>query len=70
MSGVVSGQPGPTVAVIDSVERDWQEFQRLDFMGNHWERPGWAPGRRAYYWYITSATPLRWNLWPPSANRR
>jgi len=53
VSGVVSGEPGPTAAVIDSVERDWQEFQRLDYMGNHWERPGWAPGRRAYYWYIT-----------------
>ena len=53
MSAVVNGEPGPTAAVIDSVERDWQEFQRLDHMGNHWDRPGWAPGRRAYYWYIT-----------------
>ena len=53
MSPVVNGEPGQVATVADSVERDWQEFQRLGHMGNHWDRPGWAPGRRAYYWYIT-----------------
>jgi 2'-5' RNA ligase len=22
-------------------------------MVNHWQRPGWTPGRQAYYWYLT-----------------
>ncbi|WP_369335524.1 2'-5' RNA ligase family protein [Dactylosporangium aurantiacum] len=26
-------------------------------MQNHWDRPGWTPGRRAYYWYLTWDSP-------------
>ncbi|WTW98253.1 2'-5' RNA ligase family protein [Streptomycetaceae bacterium NBC_01309] len=22
-------------------------------MVNHWDRPGWTPGRRSYYWFLT-----------------
>jgi 2'-5' RNA ligase len=42
--------------VIDSrevIEEDWHLFRQLDRMRNHWDRPGWTAGRRAYYWYLT-----------------
>jgi len=32
---------------------EWESFLSLKSMQNHWERPGWTPGRRAYYWYAT-----------------
>jgi 2'-5' RNA ligase len=32
---------------------DWAAFAALDRMKNHWDRPGWRPGRRAYYWYLS-----------------
>jgi hypothetical protein len=35
------------------IEEDWRLFGELDRMRNHWDRPGWPFGRRAYYWYLT-----------------
>jgi 2'-5' RNA ligase len=35
------------------VEQDWQRYQALDRLVNHWQRPGWSNGRRSYYWLIT-----------------
>ena len=35
------------------VEHDWQSFTGVDRMVNHWDRPGWYEGRRAYYWMLT-----------------
>ncbi|GAA3086036.1 hypothetical protein GCM10020000_85760 [Streptomyces olivoverticillatus] len=32
---------------------DWQAFAALDHMTNHWDRPGWTNGQRAYYWLLT-----------------
>ncbi len=32
---------------------DWAAFAALDRMTNHWDRPGWRPGRSAYYWYLS-----------------
>ncbi|MFD9773396.1 2'-5' RNA ligase family protein [[Kitasatospora] papulosa] len=32
---------------------DWNAFQTVGRMTNHWERPGWVPGHRAYYWMLT-----------------
>lgn len=32
---------------------DWDAFQAVERMTNHWDRPGWAPGHRAYYWMLT-----------------
>lgn len=32
---------------------DWAAFAALDRMTNHWDRPGWRPGRTAYYWYLS-----------------
>ncbi len=36
---------------------EWASFRSLNSMQNHWERPGWTPGRRAYYWYATFSDP-------------
>lgn len=43
--GLTVPVPGPT--------SEWEAFSRLESMKNHWDRPGWSDGRRAYYWYLT-----------------
>ncbi|WP_067475254.1 2'-5' RNA ligase family protein [Actinomadura hibisca] len=32
---------------------DWTAFQRLETMQDHWNRPPWHDGHRAYYWMLT-----------------
>ncbi|MGJ5891233.1 2'-5' RNA ligase family protein [Streptomyces sp. V2] len=32
---------------------DWATFSTLDELTDHWSRPGWADGSRAYYWMLT-----------------
>ena len=32
---------------------DWQAFCQVKTLVNHWDRPGWTPGRRAWYWFVT-----------------
>jgi 2'-5' RNA ligase len=32
---------------------DWQAFRELTSMENHWQRPGWTPGRRSYHWMLS-----------------
>lgn len=32
---------------------DWDAFDRVDVMVNHWDRPGWTDATRAYYWMLT-----------------
>jgi 2'-5' RNA ligase len=32
---------------------DWAAFDALAEMTDHWSRPGWADGARAYYWMLT-----------------
>lgn len=39
----------PTVTAA----HDWAAFSALDEMTNHWARPGWSDGSRAYYWMLT-----------------
>jgi 2'-5' RNA ligase len=34
-------------------EHDWAAFSALDEMTDHWARPGWSDGARAYYWMLT-----------------
>ncbi|WP_436493201.1 2'-5' RNA ligase family protein [Actinokineospora sp. HUAS TT18] len=34
-------------------EHDWQAYRAVDRMSNHWDRPGWTPGRRSYHWMLT-----------------
>lgn len=43
-------QPGDELPLQD---QDWHRFRELSQLGNHWERPGWAPGRRSYHWLLT-----------------
>lgn len=31
---------------------DWAAFDALDEMTDHWSRPGWSDGARAYYWLL------------------
>lgn len=31
---------------------DWQAFANVTHMVNHWERPGWRPETRAFYWML------------------
>ncbi len=37
----------------DPVHDDWERFRVLTTMTNHWDRPGWAPGRRSFHWFLT-----------------
>ncbi|MFG2794609.1 2'-5' RNA ligase family protein [Streptomyces sp. NPDC048419] len=32
---------------------DWAAFSSLGEMTDHWARPGWSDGSRAYYWMLT-----------------
>ncbi|MGH3977914.1 MAG: 2'-5' RNA ligase family protein [Pseudonocardiaceae bacterium] len=43
-----SDQPPPE-------EQDWHRFQQLTQLNDHWQRPGWAEGRRSYHWLLTFA---------------
>lgn len=31
---------------------DWAAFDALEEMTDHWSRPGWSDGTRAYYWLL------------------
>lgn len=33
-------------------EHDWAAFDAVDEMVDHWARPGWSDGTRAYYWLL------------------
>ncbi|KUN17585.1 hypothetical protein AQJ11_37620 [Streptomyces corchorusii] len=35
------------------VDHDWRAFTTVECMKNHWARPGWPEGFRAYYWMLT-----------------
>ncbi|MEY9840550.1 2'-5' RNA ligase family protein [Streptacidiphilus sp. EB103A] len=35
------------------VDNDWSAFRSVETMADHWDRPGWVPGHRAYYWMLT-----------------
>jgi 2'-5' RNA ligase len=37
---------------------DWRRFRSLTSMVDHWDRPGWTPHRKAYFWYLTFNSPL------------
>jgi hypothetical protein len=41
------------VSEHDPVHDDWERFRALTTMTNHWDRPGWTPGRSAYHWFLT-----------------
>ena len=37
----------------DVINSDWERFASLSQLINHWQRPGWEPGKRVYFWYLT-----------------
>jgi 2'-5' RNA ligase len=45
--------PASDDEIARDTDADWIAFSSLDRMKSHWDRPGWWPGRRAYYWYLT-----------------
>lgn len=34
------------------ISNDWDAFRAVERMTDHWDRPGWPPGHRAYYWML------------------
>ncbi|WP_326812456.1 2'-5' RNA ligase family protein [Streptomyces scopuliridis] len=34
---------------------DWNAFRAVERMTSHWDRPGWTPGHRTYYWMLAFA---------------
>ncbi|MFD8261326.1 2'-5' RNA ligase family protein [Streptomyces griseoluteus] len=32
---------------------DWAAFEGITEVSDHWQRPGWGPDTRAYYWLVT-----------------
>ncbi|MFI7174784.1 2'-5' RNA ligase family protein [Streptomyces spororaveus] len=50
--------PAPPASLDDAravLEADWSAFTRIGRMSDHWDRPGWTAGHRAYYWMVTFA---------------
>jgi 2'-5' RNA ligase len=48
--------PAPPADLDDAeaiAANDWEAFRQVAQMRDHWSRPGWYPGRRAYYWMLT-----------------
>jgi len=43
--------------VSDPVRDDWERFRAQDRMTDHWDRPGWTPGRRSFHWFLTFDSP-------------
>lgn len=47
--------PDPPASLTDQAEivrNDWAAFSSLDTLANHWARPAWPDGARAYYWLL------------------
>lgn len=38
--------------VPDYIQADWDRYRRIGQLINHWDRPGWTPGRRSYHWIL------------------
>ncbi|MEU8132151.1 2'-5' RNA ligase family protein [Streptodolium elevatio] len=44
----------PSLTDADAIATsDWEAFSSIRSMVNHWDRPGWTPGRRSYHWFLT-----------------
>ncbi|EWM19738.1 2'-5' RNA ligase family protein [Kutzneria sp. 744] len=44
--------PGSLTDVDVIREHDWAAFQMVDTLAEHWDRPGWRPGRASYHWMV------------------
>ncbi|MER5549663.1 2'-5' RNA ligase family protein [Streptomyces sp. NPDC002589] len=52
--GAFPHHPPPDLDSTDLlVDHDWRAFIAVERMTNHWARPGWPEGFRAYYWMLT-----------------
>jgi 2'-5' RNA ligase len=47
--------PADTHDPVVIAAHDWSAFSALDEMTDHWARPGWSDGSRAYYWMLSFA---------------
>lgn len=48
--------PVPPSSLTDAEEiirNDWAAFSGLDTLMNHWDRPAWPDGAKAYYWLLS-----------------
>ena len=45
---------------------DWSRYRALDRLANHWDRPGWSPGRRSYHW-VSAVRPVPLRAASPTA---
>lgn len=45
--------PADTHDPAVTAAHDWAAFSALDEMTDHWARPEWSDGSRAYYWMLT-----------------
>lgn len=45
--------PADTHDPAVTAAHDWAAFSALAEMTDHWARPGWSDGSRAYYWMLT-----------------
>ncbi|MER6460457.1 2'-5' RNA ligase family protein [Streptomyces sp. NPDC001228] len=45
--------PADTHDPAVTAAHDWAAFSALDEMTDHWARPGWSDGSRAFYWMLT-----------------
>ncbi|WP_369362144.1 2'-5' RNA ligase family protein [Streptomyces sp. CG4] len=53
-TGAFPHHPPPDLDSPDLlVDHDWRAFIAVERMTNHWARPGWPEGFRAYYWMLT-----------------
>lgn len=43
----------PTPGDTGYAAEDWRRYAQLEQLVNHWDRPGWTPGRRSYHWLIS-----------------
>src|SRR6266496_1463029 len=43
----------PRDAIASTAQDEWQTFQQLGELANHWDRPGWTERTRSYHWFIT-----------------
>ncbi|MFE9613729.1 2'-5' RNA ligase family protein [Streptomyces sp. NPDC006012] len=44
--------PADTNDQAVTAAHDWAAFSTIDEMTDHWARPGWSDGSRAYYWML------------------
>ncbi len=53
--GTYPAEPPPSLTDARAIaDHEWHAFQQLPSTANHWDRPGWPPGHRGLYWFLTT----------------